>query len=105
MSLPLSAEDLSSESGVQPTLDCFTIAAAADPGVMSRALELFAKRGLVPSVWHGRLAGSSQEELTIDVQVAGLSPQESRHIAACLRQIPCVGSVFTYERQAGTAER
>ena len=31
---------------------CFSVHAHADPGVMPRVLELFAKRGLVPSAWH-----------------------------------------------------
>ena len=105
MSLPLSAESLSYESGVQPSIDCLSIAASADPGVMPRVLELFAKRGIVPSVWHSRVAGPYRDELTIDVQVAGLSRDEARHIAACLRQIPLVGSVLAYERQAGAADR
>ena len=88
------------ESGVDSVVSCFTVAAFADPGVMSRALELFVKRGLVPSSWHSRRLGPREEELTIDIQVVGLSPPETRHIAACLRQIPHVGSVFTHEREA-----
>ena len=99
MSSPAAAEHIR-ESGVCSVVSCFTVAAFADPGVMSRVLELFVKRGLVPSTWHSRRVGPRQEELTIEIQMVGLSPPETRHIAACLRQIPHVGSVLTYEREA-----
>ena len=32
-----------------PATACFSVHARAEPGVMPRVLELFAKRGLVPS--------------------------------------------------------
>ena len=103
MSFSLSAEPLSSESEVQPFLDCFTVVASADPGVMSRVIELFAKRGLVPSLWQSRLTGPNRDELTMDLQIAGLSQPEVHHLAACLRQIPFVASVLSW--QAGAVER
>ena len=34
-----------------PLAFCFSVHAAAEPGVMPRVLELFAKRGLVPHKW------------------------------------------------------
>ena len=78
---------------------CLTIHASADPGVMPRVLELFAKRNLVPTRWHSDLArvggGARDEELVIDVQVAGLAVEEGDYIAACLRQQVCVQSVLT----------
>ena len=40
----------------EPTA-CFSVAAAAEPGVMPRVLELFAKRGLVPTHWCSRVSG------------------------------------------------
>jgi hypothetical protein len=59
---------------------CFSIQAAAEPGVMPRVLELFAKRNLVPERWvsgvHGpteRSMGDRKTELLIDLQVTVLS--------------------------------
>lgn len=97
--LPSTCPAPSWEDGLpSATTACFSIAAFADPGVMPRVLELFAKRGLVPTAWHSRRHGTAQDELSIDIQVAELSPPEARHIAACLRQIAYVGSVLTSER-------
>jgi hypothetical protein len=79
---------------------CFSIQAAAEPGVMPRVLELFAKRNLVPERWvsgvHG-LAGRGAE-LMIDLQVAGLTGQDRDYLALCLAQITDVRSVLTSEK-------
>lgn len=79
---------------------CFSIQAAAEPGVMPRVLELFAKRNLVPERWvsgvHG-LAGRGAE-LMIDLQVAGLTGQDREYLARCLAQITDVRSVLTSEK-------
>ncbi|UCH74411.1 MAG: hypothetical protein JSU82_00670 [Rhodospirillales bacterium] len=75
---------------------CFSVIADIDPGVMPRVLELFAKRGLVPSLWHSRIAPTG--ELTIDLQLEGMEAPLARHIAACLRQIWGVSTVLTAEK-------
>lgn len=77
---------------------CFSIHAEAEPGVMPRVLELFAKRGIVPRRWISDLAGPGGRELAIDVQVAGLDPETQAYIACCLRQVWGVGTVLTSER-------
>ena len=81
---------------------CFSIHAEADPGVMPRVLELFAKRGLLPRRWvsdvTGPGGGHGGRELAIDVQVAGLDPETQAYIARCLRQIWGVGTVLTSVR-------
>ncbi|MFZ5792603.1 MAG: hypothetical protein ACOY3L_18075 [Pseudomonadota bacterium] len=83
-------------SGADPRpVYCFAIQAAADPGAIARVLEPFAKRGLVPSRCHAVLAGPEREELLIDVQVAGLAPEEGDQIARHLRQQVLVASVLT----------
>lgn len=78
---------------------CFAVHAAAEPGVMPRVMALFAKRNLVPSRWHSDLArfpgGAKPDELVIDIQVAGLTGDESDYIARCLRQQIGVMSVLT----------
>ena len=77
---------------------CFSIHAEADPGVMPRVLELFAKRGLVPRRWISDVTGPGGRELSIDVQVAGMAPDTQAYIARCLRQVWGVGTVLTSER-------
>ena len=75
---------------------CFSVVAEADPGVMPRVLELFARRGLVPSLWHSKIAPTG--ELTIDLQMEGMEAQKARHIAGCLRRIWGVSTVLTAEK-------
>lgn len=81
---------------------CFSVHAHAEPGVMPRVLELFAKRGLVPSAWHSTVAGSDQSELTIDIQMHGLGRELIDYIAACLRQVAYVEVVLTSEKLGAT---
>jgi hypothetical protein len=78
---------------------CFSVHAYADPGVMPRVLELFAKRGLVPSAWQSTTAGTDQAELTIDIQMRGLGRDLMGYLAACLRQIAYVEVVLTTEKR------
>jgi acetolactate synthase small subunit len=82
-----------------PLTACFSIHAHADPGVMPRVLELFAKRGLVPSVWHSSTCGPDRAELMIDIQMRGLDRDLSDYLAACLRQIAYVQVVLTSEKR------
>ena len=77
----------------------FSVHAAAEPGVMPRILELFAKRGLVPHKWQSVVfGGASDSVLTIDVQIAGLGHDTADYIARCMRQIAGVDAVLTSER-------
>lgn len=72
---------------------CFSLMAEADPGILPRVLELFAKRNLVPERWvSDRMPGGGH--LTVDLQVKGLEEREAEHIARCLRQIWGVESVL-----------
>ena len=79
---------------------CFSIQADADPGVMPRVLQLFAKRGLIPSRWHSDLEDptGSAPTLTIDLQVSGLNHQQINHVAASMRSMVSVISVLTCEK-------
>jgi acetolactate synthase small subunit len=78
---------------------CFSVQARAEPGVMPRVVELFAKRGLVPQKWHSTVAGSA---LTIDVQMSGLGRDLAGYIARSMRQIIGVEAVLTSEtRRSG----
>ena len=77
------------------TAACFSVHARAEPGVMPRVLELFAKRGLVPSHLQSSTSGNDQSELTIDIRMCGLGRDTVDYIAACLRQIVFVKVVLT----------
>ena len=77
---------------------CYSVHAPADPSVMPRVLEVFAKRGLVPSRWYSTLDGPGGEELHIDIQVTGLEPGMSERLAKLLRQLVCVETVLTSHR-------
>ena len=82
-----------------PVTACFSVHAHAEPGVMPRVLELFAKRGLVPSLWHSARCGTEDAELTIDIQMCGIGRDLSDYLAACLRQIADVEVVLTSEKR------
>ncbi len=84
--------------GAKSRVACFSIQAEAEPGVMPRVLEIFAKRGLVPRRWVSDVTGPGGRELSIDVQVAGLTPETQAYIARCLRQIWGVAVVLTSEK-------
>ena len=93
-------------SAAPPRVFCFSVQAEAGPGILPRVLELFAKRSLVPSRWVSDLCGPpARPELSIDIQVEGLTPELTAYIARCLRQIYGVSTVLTSEKSqpAGTA--
>ena len=73
---------------------CYSLLARAEPGVMPRVVELFAKRGLVPQKWHSTASSSS---LSIEVQMSGLDRDVADYIARCMRQIVGVETVLTSE--------
>jgi acetolactate synthase small subunit len=85
-----------------PVTACFCVHARAEPGALPRILELFAKRGLVPSVWHSTTCGTDQALLTIDVQMRGLDCDLMDYIAACMRQMPFVEVVLTSEKRSAS---
>lgn len=79
---------------------CFAIRADATPGMMSRVLELFAKRNLVPTRWHSDVIVAPPRDgggasLQIDLQMEGIEAELAAYIARCLRQIYGVESVLT----------
>jgi acetolactate synthase small subunit len=83
-----------------PATACFSVHARAEPGVMPRVLEHFAKRGFVPSLWQSSTSGADQSKLTIDIQMRGLGRETVDYIAACLRQIVFVEVVLTSQKHA-----
>lgn len=79
---------------------CFSVIAKLDPGLMPRVLELFAKRGLIPTYWCSRVTGP---EVTIDLQMERLDRETTAYLAACFRQIPTVRAVLTSEKRIDRA--
>lgn len=78
---------------------CFSVQAEAEPSVMPRVLEQFAKRNIVPLQWHSSLGrGAQGRELYIDVQVEAMEPDLAQRIAENLRQIVHVQLVLTAEK-------
>lgn len=79
---------------------CFSVQAEAEPSVMPRVLEQFAKRNIVPLQWHSSLGhGSQGRELYIDVQVEVMEPDLVARIAENLRQLAHVQLVLTAEKR------
>ena len=72
----------------------FSVQARAEPGVMPRVLELFAKRGLVPLRWNSAAAAPGLS-LAIDIEVGGLDRDAADYVARCMRQIAGVDLVLT----------
>jgi acetolactate synthase small subunit len=80
----------------QPEAAHFSVRANAEPGVMPRVLELFAKRGLVPSLCLAQLIGD--DELMIEVEMPGLAREAMDYLAASMRQIASVAVVLAAQR-------
>jgi acetolactate synthase small subunit len=85
LSLSTALEPAANETAAAPST-CFAVHAIAEPGVISRVLEQFAKRGLMPA----RLVADGSNEvglLDIDIQVPNLTAQDGKQIARSLRAI------------------
>jgi acetolactate synthase small subunit len=72
----------------------FSVHTRAEPGIMPRLIELFAKRGLVPTRWHSALS-RDERDLSIEIEMKGLAREMTDYIAACMRQIVGVEVVLT----------
>jgi acetolactate synthase small subunit len=78
---------------------CFSVHSQAHPGVMPRVLELFSKRALTPTSWTSRVG--PEQDLTIDIQMRGMSSELTDYVANCLRQIVGVQVVLTSQKRWG----
>ena len=92
---PLAA---AADDDARPLAVLYSVHARAEPGVMPRIIELFAKRGLVP---HKLSSAAAPPALTIDLQMNSLDPDLAQYIARCMRQITGVDSVLTSDIGAG----
>ena len=91
--LPTAAAAVSDRPSA-PLSVSFSIRALAEPGIMPRVIELFAKRGLIPQRWNSAVAETG---LGIEIQMTGLDRVMADYIACCMRQIHGVEAVFTVE--------
>lgn len=93
---------MSVQTGFAPShsfpVSCFSVVAKAEPGVMPRVIQVFAKRGLVPTQWYSIIVGTVRQDLHIDMQVADLDPRLREVIAETLRQLVSVETVLTSEK-------
>jgi len=96
-SVRLDADRVDTAQQTQPYRACFAVRAAADPGSLPRILEIFAKRGLVPSSVQARLTNDAEPALSVDLQVTGMEPALVEVVAETLRQIWVVERVLTAE--------
>ena len=68
----------------------FVVFAASDPGTLSRIVELFAKRSLVPACLSSR---AIDEELRVEIEMEGMDPSLAAYIGRYLQEIFVVRSV------------
>lgn len=87
----------------QRSTACYSVHAPADVSVMPRVLEVFTRRGLIPTVWHSTLVAGDPGEIQIDVQVADVDAPMAERLAQCLRQLVCVACVLTSEKRPALA--
>jgi hypothetical protein len=73
---------------------CFAIRAVAEAGTLSRLIEPFAKRNLVPSSVEARVLAADPETLVVDLQIDGLEPALADAIAETIRQMVPVERVL-----------
>lgn len=91
----LRAADAAAAVDLSQTTACFSVSALADPGLLPRLLEPFAKRGLVPSALYAR---QHSEDVSVDIQVDGLGQEQAAMIGRGLRQIFGVDVVLVSQR-------
>lgn len=78
---------------------CFSVRAVADPGMMPRLMELWAKRGLVPDRWHGVRDGASGDYVEIDIESAEIDHGLAGRMAAAMRSVFGVSQVLLSEKR------
>jgi hypothetical protein len=78
---------------------CLTVRTVADPGSLPRLVEVFAKRGMVPSKLFCVATGA--DELTVDMQVCGLDADLGAIIANQLRSQVGIETVLTSVKTEG----
>ena len=78
---------------------CFSARAVADPGMMPRLMELWAKRGLVPDRWHGVREETSGTYVDIDIESGAVDHALATQMAAAMREVFGVAQVLLSEKR------
>jgi hypothetical protein len=83
---------------------CFSVTVKADPGLMLRIMELWAKRGLVPDRWHGEKSEMETGDVRLYIETSDFDFAAARHVAESIRGVFGVTQVVVCEKQiAATA--
>jgi hypothetical protein len=83
---------------------CYSVTGIADPGLMPRIMELWAKRGLMPERWHGGRTGLGEREMYIDIETSELDQERAQQVAESMRCVFGVSQVLLSEKRfAATA--
>lgn len=85
----LSVAPLAGVVSVSPaTVDArFLVVAQANPGLLPRLLEPFAKLGTVPSRVHASREAGDGSEMTVDLRVSAVEPRTAELVEFALRRI------------------
>ena len=81
-------------SDVSAMVQCISVVMLPDPGALVRAIEPFAKLGLVPLSVNSRLF-SEAGRLEIDIQIEAMPDEQALRIATYLRSLPITLQVMT----------
>lgn len=65
----------------------FLVVGAADPGLLPRLIEPFAKLGAVPTRVHASREAGDGSELTVDLRIADVAPRTAELIEFGLRRV------------------
>lgn len=79
-------------------VDCFSVLSAVDPSALPRVLEVFSLFGVIPHRCHSSRLGTDQEQLVIDVRVAGLPCGRAEQVARRLDRVITVTQVLHSEK-------
>ncbi len=72
---------------------CYRLTAMREPSVLSRVIEMFALRDLIPEMVFCQEVAGETPELLIQVRVQGLDAQHACHLAQRMRNIVPVRDV------------
>ena len=86
-------------------VDCFSVFVAADPAALPRVLNVFSLFGLIPERCHSSRLDADQDQLVIDVQVAGLPAERAEQIARRLDRVITVTHVLHSEKRCAGPRR
>lgn len=78
---------------------CYSVRGVADPGLMPRIMELWAKRGLMPERWHGVRDGVDGRDVYIDIETSELEPALAMQVAEAMRCVFGVTQVLVSEKR------